>query len=509
MTIDRNNFFREATLKICGNLDFEKALQECLLYLRQYMPADLFQLNIYDRGLRALRTVAFANSDEARRIDKIIPLDEESLTYIEKQEQRSSLIVGPSSSSPLHKRFLKVTDLNPDHSGMVLNLRVKNARPGNLVLFANGKDCYSEEDLELFSMLNEPFTVALSNALRYDEVNRLKDAMADDLHYLRKKLTQSLAESVIGEDFGLKKVMEMARSVALLDSPVLLTGETGVGKEVIATAIHQSSRRRNGPFIKVNCGAIPDSLIDSELFGHEKGAFTGAIEQNRGCFERAGKGTIFLDEIAELPLQAQVRMLRVLQEKKIRRVGGGREIDVDIRIIAATHQSLEKMVEQERFRSDLWFRLNVFPITIPPLRERRDDIPALVSHFMTKKSKELGFSTTPVLAPHALETLVKYYWPGNVRELENVVERAMIIHRDVPLSFDDIVWQQPTDPVNKHYGNLDDFITLDALNKGYIAQVLAMTGGKVHGPNGAATLLGMNPSTLRFRIRKLGIQVKK
>jgi len=216
-----------------------------------------------------------------------------------------------------------------------------------------------------------------------------------------------------------------------------LLGETGTGKEVFANAIHYSSPRKNGPFIKVNCGAIPETLLDSELFGHEKGAFTGAVSQKRGRFERANKGTIFLDEIGELPAPAQVRLLRVLQTKEIERVGGATSIPVDVRIISATNRNLQEMIASGRFREDLWFRLNVFPIMIPPLRQRREDIPALVHHLIERKSKELKLTGRPVLAPGAIDRLMAHEWPGNVRELENMIERSLIQHRGAgALSFE-------------------------------------------------------------------------
>jgi transcriptional regulator with GAF, ATPase, and Fis domain len=388
---------------------------------------------------------------------------------------------------------------------MVMHLAIKGTKLGNLVLLAEGLDRYSDEHLQLFSILYEPFAIALSNALRYDEVNQLKELMADDIRYLRGKLQRFSEEDVVGEEFGLKEVMEMIKEVAPLDSPVLLQGETGVGKEIIANAIHNLSRRKNGPFIQVNCGAIPDTLIDSELFGHEKGAFTGAISQKRGCFERATGGTIFLDEVGELPLQAQVRMLRVLQDKNIQRVGGTSHIRVDIRIIAATHQNLYEMVKEKLFRADLWFRLNVFPIFIPPLRDRKEDIPALVNHFVEKKSKELRLPLLPKLVPGAIAPLLVYSWPGNVRELENVIERALILSKGQPLTFDHIVWPDNHMEHEKLTTRRDDFLDLDHAMSRHIKQALEMTKGRIHGPAGAAQLLGINPSTLRHRMRKLGI----
>ena len=265
------------------------------------------------------------------------------------------------------------------------------------------------------------------------------------------------------------------------------------------------SRRRKGPFIQVNCGAIPDTLIDSELFGHEKGSFTGAIAMKRGCFERADGGTIFLDEVAELPLQAQVRMLRVLQEKEIIRVGGTRQIGVDIRIIAATHQDLEKMVSEGLFRADLLFRLKVFPINIPSLRERKEDIPALIHHFIEKKSKEMQIPGPHKLAPGAIDKLMDYSWPGNVRELENVVERALILNKGGLIRFDEILFANNHEEDSVISNKEVDSLNLDLINARHIKSVLKMAKGKINGPGGAAELLGINPNTLRHRMKKLEI----
>jgi transcriptional regulator with GAF, ATPase, and Fis domain len=332
--------------------------------------------------------------------------------------------------------------------------------------------------------------------------------LADDNRYLYNEMRSASGDEIIGTDFGLKTVMKMVGQVAPLDSPVLLLGETGTGKEVIANAIHYSSPRRDGPFIKVNCGAIPDTLLDSELFGHEKGAFTGAISQKRGRFERADKGTIFLDEIGEFPAQAQVRLLRVLQTKEIERVGGTASIPVDVRIISATNRNLEKMIASGRFREDLWFRLNVFPITIPPLRERREDIPALAHHFIERKSKELKLAERPVIAPGALDRLMAYDWPGNVRELENLIERALIQSRGGGnLSFETLL--APRVPGGRERtrdaGRNRTVLSLDEINAQHIRQALEMAGGKINGLGGAAQILGLNPNTLRSRMIKLGI----
>jgi transcriptional regulator with GAF, ATPase, and Fis domain len=376
---------------------------------------------------------------------------------------------------------------------------------GSLTLTADGKDRYTDEHARLFALLNEPFAIALSNALAYQQVLRLKDMLTDDNRYLNQELLRMSGDEIVGTDFGLKNVMEMVRKVAPLESPVLLLGETGAGKGVIASAIHYLSPRRKGPFITVNSGAIPETLIDSELFGHEKGAFTGAIEQKRGRFERANHGTVFLDEIGELPPHAQIRMLRVLQEKEIERVGGTKAIPVDIRIIAATHRNLQDMVREKKFREDLWFRINVFPIRVPPLRERKEDIPSLVYHFINKKMKQLKMPVAPELSTGAIDRLMTYHWPGNVRELENVVERELILNKGEPLTFRLLAGADEVTPPEIPAGRANEPANLDKATALHIQRALQKANGIVHGPGGAAAILGINPSTLRSKMKKLGI----
>jgi len=320
-------------------------------------------------------------------------------------------------------------------------------------------------------------------------------------------------EEIIGADFGLRGVMEMVRQVAPLPSPVLLLGETGTGKEIIASAIHNLSLRKDGPFIKVNSGAIPETLLDSELFGHEKGAFTGALTQKRGRFERSNGGTIFLDEVGELHSEAQIRLLRVLQEKEIERVGGTEMIKVDIRVIAATNRNFETMIKEGKLREDLYFRLKVFPVVIPPLRHRKGDIPSLVQYFIQKKSREMRLNSISTLAPGALERLMAYDWPGNVRELENAVERALILSKGEPLSFNAFEVPIKSEPHFKSRAipepypdfQIEESLGLDEILSHHIRRVLKMTGGRVGGKKGAADLLQINPYTLRKKMKKLGI----
>ncbi|WP_373498960.1 sigma-54 interaction domain-containing protein [Desulfococcus sp.] len=306
----------------------------------------------------------------------------------------------------------------------------------------------------------------------------------------------------------MQAVARQIELVAPTDSAVLILGESGTGKEVVAREIHRHSRRSDRPLIKVNCAAIPRELYESEFFGHSKGSFTGALRDRVGRFELADKGTLFLDEIGELPAEAQVRLLRVLQEKEIDRIGGSGPVKVDIRIIAATHRDLEEMLELRKFRHDLYFRLRVFPIVLPPLRERKTDIPALVQHFILKKSREMKRLVVPSPTPEAIERLMAYHWPGNVRELENAVERSLILNPGDRLFFNEIgtrLVQKPPEGRVETSAGPDEALALDEAMARHIRRVLGMCGGRVEGERGAARLLEIKPSTLRKRMEKLGV----
>jgi transcriptional regulator with GAF, ATPase, and Fis domain len=501
---DEYEFYHQMTMRICGSLDIGTALQRAFEYLRKVMPVDMLFLLLYEQNLGAVRTIAQVTFSESRTLDRITPLTQEGRASFETPGVPNVRIVNSLESDPVIKSIAESFKM-PDSSALVMRLVIEGKRLGSLVLTADGRNKYTEEHARLFALLNEPFAIALSNALTYQEVLRLKDMLMDDNLYLHRELLIMSGDEIVGSDFGLKDVMEMVRKVAPLDSPVLLLGETGVGKGVIASAIHYLSFRRKGPFITVNSGAIPETLIDSELFGHEKGAFTGAIERNRGRFERANQGTIFLDEIGELPPHAQIRMLRVLQEKEIERVGGTKPIPVDIRVVAATHRNLQDMVMAKQFREDLWFRINVFPIRVPPLRERKEDIPLLVYHFINKKTKQLKLRAVPELSSGAINSLMNYHWPGNVRELENVVERELILNNGEPLTFKVLAGTERSEYPTMITEPSDQLITLDDVNARYIQHVLTITNGIVHGPDGAAARLGINAGTLRSRMKKLGI----
>ena len=512
--MDKNEFFREATVRICGNLDIEQASYSTLRFLRSSIPIDIIILEYFDESLGAMRTLSKATPDGGEVTDLVAPISDQA-----KQEARQKY---GSKTDVIHFKnpheeklateLLNFHNINAT-SLLVLVLQSGTQRIGTVVIILTGKESLNEKQIEYLSLLKEPFAIALSNHKKHREVLRLKELLVDDNKYLHQQLRNISGDEIIGANYGLSEVMHKVRQVAIIDSPVLLLGETGVGKDVIANAIHYTSSRSSNPYITVNCGAIPESLIDSELFGHEKGAFTGAISQRRGRFERADTGTIFLDEIGELPLQVQVKLLRVLQNKEFERVGGTETIRPDIRIIAATNRNLEQMVDEKKFREDLWFRLNVFPIFIPPLRARKEDIPELAQYFVELKSVELKLNTSPELSAKAMELLTSYEWPGNVRELQNVVERELILNPSGPFEFSQFRIQKENTlhSLNKDQRLRDEFAITD-LNQiisNHILKILKHTRGRIHGKEGAAELLGVNSSTLRNRMNKLGIKYRK
>jgi len=509
MEFDKKEFFLQATLRICGSLDIDKALLSFMDYIRPFIPVSTVYLGIFDPSTGIFSNLA--NVDQAGNRITFPPV---CLSSAAIQELESARKAGRIRISYWKEQDELVKILRPDfdlsnRSVLAMDLVLEGKRVGYLGIIGEGETIFTQEHLDLVSVLREPFSIAMSNALRYEEVLKLKDILDAENRELSRELRTVSGSEIVGAEYGLKNVMEMVREVAPLDSPVILLGETGVGKELVANAIHYTSSRRDGPLVKVNCGAIPESLIDSELFGHERGAFTGAIAQKRGRFERADRGTIFLDEIGELPPPGQVRLLRVLQQKEIERVGGDKPIRVDVRILAATHRDPPELIRTGKFREDLWFRLNVFPITIPPLRHRKEDIPALVHHFLEKKSKDLKIYPAPSVPAEEAERLKAYHWPGNVREMENLIERHLIHLRGKGksgrLTFQNFEVAESEGIPGIAEGTAYGLLTLDEAMSAHIRSALRACNGKISGPRGAAQLLGINHNTLRNRMRKLGI----
>ena len=505
MKVRENEFFKNATLKICSSLEIGTALHECLLYIQQFIPADRANFHIYHKDTGIMETVAHADRHGGKSISVKVKLSATARKRIEKQRSLRIRVIERLCDDVVTAPLAQAMGVS-DKSSVLLDLVLDRTMVGTFSL--DGDEKFTQEHVRLLSLIVRPCAIALANSLRFRELMNLKERLADDNRYLREELDEISGKKVIGAEQGLKAVMERVYQVSPLDSPVLLLGQTGTGKEVIASTIHQLSPRRKGPFIRVNCGAIPSTLLDSELFGHEKGSFTGAQSRKRGRIERAHNGTLFLDEIGELTAEAQVRLLRVLQEKEIDRVGGSETIKVNIRIIAATHRNLQKMMDEKNFRADLFFRLRIFPIDMPPLKARKQDIPDLVHYFISRKCKEMNRSLLPVPTLDAMQRLMNYHWPGNIRELENAVERSLILDQGPDLFFKEI---GAFDETSLHPNGLtrdekpQNPMTLDEVMIQHIQSTLALCNGRVAGEKGAARRLNINPSTLRKRMKKLGI----
>ncbi|HXF94388.1 MAG TPA: sigma 54-interacting transcriptional regulator [Nitrospiraceae bacterium] len=363
---------------------------------------------------------------------------------------------------------------------------------------------FTPEDVELLGQAASQIAIAVDNALTHEEVQKLKDKLAKEKLYLEDEIrTEHNFEEIVGDSAVLKKVLKQVEIVAPTDSTVLIFGETGTGKELLARAIHSLSGRRNRTFVKMNCAAIPSGLLESELFGHEKGAFTGAITQKIGRFELADGGTLFLDEVGDIPLELQSKLLRVLQEQEFERLGSNKTIKVNVRLVAATNRNLGQMVTEKQFRSDLYYRLNVFPLTVPALRERREDIPLLVRYFTQKFARRMNkrIETVPT---ETMEALTRYHWPGNVRELENLIERAVILSEGPELYVPVAELKRPPAETDRQE-ETQSLVTLEAAEREHILRALREANWVIGGPSGAAAKLGMKRTTLQSKMQKLGI----
>jgi len=385
----------------------------------------------------------------------------------------------------------------------VVPLAGRDRMLGILALGKHEDAAYMPDEIDFLVQVSSQVAVAVENALVYGELRKLKDNFTEERVYLEDEIRSELNfEEIVGRSAPLQRVLRQVEVVAPTDSGVLIQGETGTGKELIARAIHNLSSRRDQPFIKLNCAAIPSGLLESELFGHEKGAFTGAIMRKAGRFEVADKGTLFLDEVGDIPLELQPKLLRVLQEHEFERLGSTRTQQVDVRVIAATHRDLKQMCEEGKFRHDLFYRLHVFPLQVPPLRDRREDIPILVRHYVDKYARRMN-RRIETIPSHAMEVFANYSWPGNVRELQNFIERAVILSPGSVLRPPLTELKQSSMPSAK--SNLS---TADKAERDRVLQAIRASNWIIGGPNGAAARLGMKRTTLAYRIRKLNISVR-
>ncbi len=442
--------------------------------------------------------------------------DASTLDTIQRWERATKHLSEQSDAK--HRAALAVL-LGADYGepiSVLMPLRRNKALLGIVVLAC--KSVCTPAQCEQLIALSEPLLACIENDQQLTHIQRLRvRAEADRQSLLSRLGLRSISENIVGAEGGLKQVMRRVNQVAPTPAGVLILGETGAGKEVIARAIHDRSSRHEGPFLRVNCGALPPELIDTELFGHEKGSFTGAVASRRGWFERADGGTLFLDEVGELPPAAQVRLLRVLQDGIIQKIGSEHDVQVDVRVIAATHRDLPKMVQEGGFREDLWYRLAVFPIILPTLNDRLDDIEDLARHFIQRAAMRMGVPVPPLSAAD-VRNLKRYHWPGNIRELGSVLERAVILGHGEYLDLE-MALGAPSPKPRPTAINENDNVnagthaavneTLEAVIAAHITTILTATKGRIDGPYGAAKRLGMNVSTLRAKLRKLGIEAIK
>ena len=490
------------------HMELHDAVDNITALLAPTLPLSVLEILHLDARRGDIETIAVSRRDgrppaHGRRIGLTTAHFERLLKWM-REERMAALPAGadwPAALTPLQD-FYAAKDM------LIGVLKDRASRPEGLAVILTERGQIKSRHHRLLEGLLEPLTVALENDSRLRELGRLRaSAEADKLSLLTRLGREKVSDTIVGADSGLRPVLARVEQVARSDTSVLLLGETGSGKEVVARAIHDRSLRAQGPFIRVNCGAIAPELIDSELFGHEKGSFTGAAAQRKGWFERADSGTLFLDEIGELPPSVQVRLLRVLQDGSLYRVGGEQAIQVDIRVIAATHRDLAAMVQQGGFREDLWYRIAIFPILIPPLRERNEDIPDLAGHFARRAAVKLGLPLR-LPTPEDIEQLRSYAWPGNIREMSSVIERAAILGQGERLEIGAALGLAPMPGRNADSAPRETrraFSTLEQTMADHIRTALRRTLGRVEGPQGAARLLGINPHTLRSRMRKLGI----
>jgi formate hydrogenlyase transcriptional activator len=506
---ERVGLLLELTNHLVSNLEFRDLLRAAVASARRVMGCDGVGITLPDSDNTHLRIYAldFPFKDESHHEDSLVPIDEDVSGTV---YRTGKLWCG----SVAEARRLGMKDTSQADAGTVciLPLISRGRVLGIFGVVKYQNDAFTGNDIEFLTQIANQVAIAVENALAFGEIRELKDQLSREKLYLEDEIRAEMNfAQIIGKSTALHRVLKPVETVAPTDSTVLIYGETGTGKELIARAIHDLSPRRSKPFVKLNCAAIPTGLLESELFGHEKGAFTGAIAQRIGRFEVANGGTIFLDEIGEIPLELQTKLLRVLQEREFERLGSSRTLRTDARLIAATNRDLEAMVSEQKFRSDLFFRLNVFPVHVPPLREREGDIPLLVGHFAQQFSRRMN-KLIETIPSTTMDALCRYHWPGNIRELQNVIERAVILSTDSTLNVDvadlkiskaGYIAENTRPTKSSRNGTLQG--VLEQSERQHILKALSQCNWVVAGPKGAAAHLGMKRSTLQLRMKKFGI----
>jgi PAS domain S-box-containing protein len=494
----------QLTTALLANLDVRKLLGAISAILRETLPHDAATLGLYDESSGDLM-VQFLVADESQLPRREVRLPIETSPAGAAFRSREPVIVERIAESNFAPAAIAHLTGIGMHSGCWVPLIHRSQVIGTLMVASRLESAFGKREAEILVLIADQVAMAVSNAQAFKQIAELRDRLTLEKKYLEEEIAlERRFEDIVGESTGLRQVLSQIETVAPTDATVLIQGETGTGKELLARAIHRLSPRNERTFIKLNCAAIPAGLIESELFGHEKGAFTGAIARKIGRLELAHEGTLFLDEIGEMPLELQPKLLRALQEREIERVGGTRPIQVNVRLIAATNRDLAQMVQEKQFRSDLYYRLKVFPVFAPPLRDRVSDIPILVRHFVSTHSRRMG-KTIERIPDEAMEALVKWRWPGNIRELENFLERAVILSRGttlfVPLAE---LEAEPEDDEEDSLVIANP--SLLAAEREHILRVLREAKGQIGGENGAAMRLGLKRTTLNSKIKKLGIE---
>jgi formate hydrogenlyase transcriptional activator len=516
---DRLELLLNWTSKITSSLDLREVLRAVAANIREVIHAEGVTVSLQDAASEKFRVFAidFPHGKGVLKEDLLA----RPSTAVKKALETLRPVVSHTCDG--HEDIVVAEGLTAYCAIPLVN---RGRALGILSILRTTEAPFSQEDIDFLSRASGQIAIAIENCCAYHEISQLKDKLAQEKLYLEEEIRSEMNfENIIGNSPALKHVLELVETVASSDSTVLLLGETGTGKELIARAIHDRSRRKDRTFVKLNCAAIPTGLLESELFGHEKGAFTGAIIQKIGRMELADQGTLFLDEVGDIPIEIQPKLLRALQEREFERLGSIHTRRVNIRLVAATNRDLEKMIADREFRSDLYYRLNVFPIRIPPLRERKEDIPQLVSYFVQKFAKQMQ-KKIEAISPAVMKGLAAWEWPGNIRELENFIERAVIVTRgrslDAPLGE-----LRKTNTVAFMYAERHDLEQVageradsptditsvadeyERRQRDQIIRALTACRGRVGGADGAATRLGINRTTLLARMKKFGIYAKQ
>jgi formate hydrogenlyase transcriptional activator len=495
---DRLQVLLEITNTLVSELDIRDLFPSITACVRRAVPHEYSSLALRVPGTDQLRIHALVFDGPGGVLQEGATAALSETPAGEAVETRRPVILNSESLSRFSPGVVERLAAAGLKSICVLPLITRMHVLGTLNVGSMRENAFSEADVDFLSQVAGQAAIAIENATAYQKIARLKDQLAEEKLYLQDEIrTDRNFGEIIGDSPAFRHVLEQVETVAPTDASVLILGETGTGKELIARALHDLSGRRERTFVKLNCAAIPTGLLESELFGHEKGAFTGAIMQKAGRFELADRGTLFLDEIGDIPLELQPKLLRALQEHEFERLGGTRTIKVDVRLVAATNRDLAQMINERQFRTDLYYRLSVFPISVPPLRERADDIPKLVRYFTQKFARRMN-KRVETISHDTMDALVRYPWPGNVRELENLIERAVILARGTTL-------QIPISELRSNSTENASPVTLEEAERDHIRRVLENSNGVVGGPNGAAAKLGMKRTTLQSKMKKLGI----